>query len=92
METLKSLVARRVVLFVREMSLNQSFIEEDSLKRAAMSSSTFGHLIQNTIFCQLFFFFFLTERSFFHSIRQSNVLTHALTRREQDLLFCFKFG
>ena len=53
METLESLVARRVVLFVHEMSLNQSVFEEDSLQRGAMSSSTFGHLIQDFIFYQL---------------------------------------
>ena len=52
-ETLESLVARRVVLFVHEMSLNQSVFEEDSLQRGAMSSSTFGHLIQDFIFYRL---------------------------------------
>ena len=96
-ETLESLVARRVVLFVHEMSLNQSVFEEDSLQRGAMSSSTFGHLIQDFIFYQLslslsLFLSFFLERSFFHSVRQSNVVTHALTRRKQDLLFYFKFG
>ena len=94
-ETLESLVARRVVLFVHEMSLNQSVFEEDSLQRGAMSSSTFGHLIQDFIFYQLSLSLSLSlflERSFFHSVRQSNVVTHALTRRKQDLLFYFKFG
>ena len=94
-ETLESLVARRVVLFVHEMSLNQSVFEEDSLQRGAMSSSTFGHLIQDFIFYQLSLSLSLSlflERSFFHSVRQSNVVTHALTRRKQDLLFYIKFG
>ena len=57
-ETLESLVARWVVLFVDEMSLNQSFFEEDSLQRGAMSSSTFGHLIRHSYLLSALFSFF----------------------------------
>ena len=61
MDILESLVTRRAILFVCEMSFNQSFFEGDfefvinSLRHSAMSSSAFGYLIQDTIFCQLFF-------------------------------------
>ena len=92
MEILKSLEARGAALFVREMGFNQSFFEGDSefvinsLRHGAISSSAFGHLIQDTLTLANSFF---TERSFFHSIRQSNVVAHFLTRRERDLFFYF---
>ena len=92
LEILKSLEARGAVLFVREMGFNQSFFECDSefvinsLRHGAISSSAFGHLIQDTLTLANSFF---TERSFFHSIRQSNVVAHFLTRRERDLFFYF---
>ena len=91
-EILKSLEARGAALFVREMGFNQSFFEGDSefvinsLRHGAISSSAFGHLIQDTLPLANSFF---TEHSFFHSIRQNNVVAHVLTRREQDLFFCF---
>ena len=90
-EILKSLEARGAVLFVREMGFNQSFFEGNSefvinsLQHGAVSSSAFG---QFKTLCLLPIRFF-TERSFFYSIRQSNVVAHALTRREQDLFFYF---
>ena len=63
MEILKSLEARGAALFVREMGFNQSFFEGDSefvinsLRHGAISSSAFGHLIQDTLVsCQFVFY------------------------------------
>ena len=61
-EILKSLEAGGAVRFVREMGFNQSFLEGDSefvinsLRHGAISSSAFGHLIQDTVSCQFVFY------------------------------------
>lgn len=69
--------------FVQELGFSQFSIEGNSeivinpLRHGAMSHSSFGHLIKDT----LFFFQFCTIISLSHIVRQCNVVAHTLTWR-----------
>ena len=80
-EMLEMLATRRAVKFVQEIGLHDPIFEGDSLvgikalQRGNMLSSSFGHLISNTSS----FVSSLRSFSFSHTLRQGNVVAHALT-------------
>lgn len=69
--------------FASEIGLQQSYFEGDSetgtqaLQMSDMFSSSFGHLVRDT----LIHVSSLRSFSFSHATRQGNVVTHALTQR-----------
>ena len=82
------LAIRIAVQFVQELGFSQFSIEGNSeivinpLRHGAMSHSSFGHLIKDT----LFFFPVLYNHFFSHIVRQCNVVAHTLTWRAKLFL------
>ena len=75
--------ARRAVLFVTEIGLQQCHFEGDSeigikaLQNGDMLSSSFGYLLRDT----LIHVTSLRSFSFSHIVRQGNTVAHALAQR-----------
>ena len=90
MVILELLAARRAATFVQEIGFCQSHFEGDSesgvktLKIIDFSFSSFGHLVNDT----LFFVRSLRNFSFSHIVRQGNVVAHSLAQRTR-LSFSF---
>ena len=79
-DCLEMMAARRAVIFAQEIGLQKCQFEGDSktiikaLKIGDMSSSSFGHLVRDTLAIVSSFMDF----SFSHIVRQDNAVAHAL--------------
>ena len=82
-ESLEMLAARRAIIFAKELDLQQGQFEGDSeicikaLQMGKLFSSSYGHLVRDTLFHVNSFQSF----SFAHTIGQGNTMAHALTQR-----------
>ena len=82
-ECLEMVVDRHAVVFATEIGLQQCHFEGDSqtdikaLKSGDMFSSSFGHLVKDT----LFYVHSMRSFSFSHIVRQGNAVAHALAQR-----------
>ena len=79
-ESLEMIAVRRAVIFASKIGLQQCQFEGDSeigikaLQTGDVFSSSFGHLIRDT----LIYVNSLRSFSFSHTVRQGNAITHAL--------------
>ena len=82
-DCLEMMAARRAVQFAHEIGLQQCHFEGDSeviikaLTTGDMFSSSYGHIVRDTLCCVNSFRNF----SFSHIARQGNTVAHALVRR-----------
>ena len=82
-DCLEMLATRRVVRFAHEIGLQQCHFEGDSegiikaLVTRDMLSSSYGHLVRDTLCCVNSF----RSSSFSHIARQGNSVAHALAQR-----------
>ena len=87
MDCLEMMAARRAMIFAQEIGLQKCHFKGDSktiikaLKIGDMSSSPFGHLVRDILAIVNSFLDF----SFFHIVRQGNVVAHTLTLRLSTL-------
>ena len=90
-ECLELLVARRAVIFTKEIGLQQSHFEGDSemvikgLQGVGTQFSSLGHLVRDT----LSHVSSLWSFSFAHVVRQSNVVAHTLSPKSKVIFFFF---
>jgi len=77
------LTARRAVIFATEIGIHQPLFKGDSktimkaLQRRTLFSSSFGHLVQETLFHASS----LRSFSFSHTLQQGNAVAHVLIQR-----------